>query len=134
MSITIAINAVQFVRGYNEDKLYINMASNDVTELWDYAKRRPDQVYADIEHRAGYDDGADFLVDVITNAYGAGRYTCWFPGRFRSYEEAKRALECLVRDDWKMLREAPRKVNGGAQLSEAQYAEVLAFASQEEVG
>lgn len=127
MSITIAVQAVQFVRAYADDRLFINMASNDVTELWDYAKWRSDQVYGDIEHRT-MGDGADYLVDVITAAYGAGRYDCWFSGRFRSYEEAKRALDWLVRDDWKVLRDAPKKVNSGAELTFEQSAELMEFA------
>lgn len=117
-------SCVGFELDYGRTKLRTTGAFHGATEAWDYARRDPHQVYADIERR-----GDIWHVDVITNAYGSGRYDCWFASVYPSLVQAYRALQWLSRYDWKVLRAAPARPNSGRSLTEQQNADMHSYVS-----
>jgi hypothetical protein len=100
-------------------ELYETGAYRGATEAWDAFRREPREVFADIERR-----GSDWHLDVITNA----GHDAWYSARYPSLETAYRALQWLSRDDWQALRSKSPERNTARRLTDAESAELAAYA------
>lgn len=125
--IPVEFGAVQYIAV--QGKLIPMAAARDVTELWNTRispfENASHQVRA---HVSTY--GATYIYDVLTDMRGQNQYTCWCSAHAATLEVAFDELEFLAQDDWKMLREAPAKVNGGKTLSVEQLAAMNAWRQQ----
>lgn len=115
-------SCIGFELSYDKEKLYTTGAYHGATEAWDAFRKNPSQVFADIERR-----GNDWHLDIITNAYGSGRYSCWYANRFQSMEQAYRAMLWLASEDWKVLRTKPAESNTGRRLTDNETKELELF-------
>jgi hypothetical protein len=118
-----SFSCVVFELNYAKTDLISCVAVHGASEGWDYMRKNPGQVYVDIERR-----GDDWHVDVITRAYGAGRYDCWFSSRFASLEQARLAAMWLAMEDWKVLRDKTPERNTARRLTEGEQAQLESFA------
>lgn len=126
-------SCIVFELNYAKTDLVTCAAVHGAGEGWDYMRKNPGQVYVDIERRGPSLVGGepDWHVDVITRAYGAGRYHCWFSARYASLEHALLAAQWLSQHDWKVLRDAPSALNGARRLdaeARAQLESIAPFA------